>query len=159
LASERLSKLSVVLVLVGDGPDRHTLERLAASLAPGRVVFAGHQSDPLPWLAAADIFAFSSHVEGLPGVLIEALASGLPCIATNIPGNSELVLHRKTGLLVPVRDPAAFSDAIAEFLENPVGAGSLGQNGARRAQAMYDQSAEHEDWRRLLAGLDYPRMV
>jgi glycosyltransferase involved in cell wall biosynthesis len=81
------------IVLVGEGEKRSELEAQAQSMSPGRIKFAGHCEDVTPYLAAADMFVLPSQREGLPGALIEAMSAGLPCIATDIPGNRELIAH------------------------------------------------------------------
>src|ERR1035437_240262 len=99
---------NVGLLLVGDGPAKEEFEQLARDVAPGRVTFV-YSNNLMPLLAAADIFVFPSLAEGLSGALIEAMAAGLPCIVTDIPGNRELIRHESTGLLVPVKEPKALA--------------------------------------------------
>jgi glycosyltransferase involved in cell wall biosynthesis len=137
---------SAVLVLVGDGPDRNALEQLAARTAPGRIIFAGHQDDPLPWLVAADVFVLPSLSEGLPGALIEALAASLPCVATDIPGNRELVDHGVTGLLVPVRRPDLLTAAVEQLLGDPAFARGVATRGFEHVAEHYDEAIEREAW-------------
>jgi glycosyltransferase involved in cell wall biosynthesis len=138
------------LVLVGDGPRRASLERLATEIAPGRVSFVGHQADPIQWLAAADVFAFPSVYEGLSGALVEALAAGVPCVATDIAGNRELVQHRRTGWLVPVNDPDALASALEEVIVRPEEASRLAAAGHDHVLRHYDDAREREAWRDLL---------
>jgi glycosyltransferase involved in cell wall biosynthesis len=147
---ELSSQPQAQLVLVGDGPDRTELERLALELTPDRVTFTGQQSDPLPWLAAADVFVMPSTAEGLPGALIEAMAAELPCIATDIPGNRELIKHRQTGLLVPVNDPIKLSKALEEMFVSRPAAARMARAGYEWVLSGYDESKEEADWRRLL---------
>lgn len=136
------------LAFVGDGPDKGMLQHLAETLVPGRVLFAGHQADPLPWLAAADLFVLPSLAEGLPGALIEAMAAGLPCIATDIPGNSELVRDGETGRSVPVRSPDALAAAMQQLLDNPALANELAQAGLALVAREYDEALERDAWTR-----------
>lgn len=142
-----------VLVLVGDGPERSTLQALAEAEAPGRVFFTGHQNDPIPWLAVADLFLLPSLSEGLPGALIEAMAAKLPCIATHIPGNSELVHDGETGLAVPVRSPAAVAAAVRRLLDEPDLAARLAQAGFEWVSTNYDEEREKSDWNALVEEL------
>lgn len=144
-----LADPTAVLVLVGDGPDREALERQATGLG-GRVVFAGHQHNPTDWLAAADLFLLPSMSEGLPGALIEAMAVGLPCVASDIPGNRDLVSDEETGLLVPVADPSAVTAAVNRLLVDPQLAARLGAAGRQRVADGYDEPAEAAAWGRLL---------
>jgi len=141
------------LVLVGDGSDRASLETLAKEIAPGRVIFAGYDSDPLPWLAAADVFVLPSLFEGLPGALIEAMAAGLPCVASDIPGNRDLIQDGKTGLLVPVKDPAALASAIKRMLSEPELASRCAQSGYELVAREFDESRERDVWLGLMQEL------
>src|ERR1700683_1738029 len=96
------------LLFVGEGNDRPKLERDAQAIAPDKVKFIGYCDDVVPFLALSDIFVLPSLAEGLPGALIEAMAAGLPCIASDIPGNRELVLNGQTGLTFRGGDAVAF---------------------------------------------------
>ncbi|MEY2498252.1 MAG: L-malate glycosyltransferase [Verrucomicrobiota bacterium] len=144
-----LPRTDAQLVLVGDGPDREILAALAAELAPARVLFTGYQADPIPWLAAADIFVLPSIAEGLPGALIEAMAAELPSIATDIPGNCDLVLNGKTGLLVETRAPEALARAIDLLSKDKAMASDLAAAGLRRAREQYTEDKENAAWQRV----------
>jgi glycosyltransferase involved in cell wall biosynthesis len=145
--------IAPTLVLVGDGPDRPSLEHLATELVPGRVVFTGHRDDPLPYLAAGDIFVLPSLAEGLPGALIEAMAAGLPCIATDIPGNRELVRDGETGSLVPVGSPEALAHAIRIMLTDRPFAEHCAQAAYDLVAREYDEEVEKRAWQRLFSQL------
>jgi glycosyltransferase involved in cell wall biosynthesis len=116
---------SDTLTIFGDGPQRLALIALAERLGIARrVTFAGHVANPSDLLFCFDIFLLSSDYEGVPAVVLEALACGLPIIATNCSRSmSALLEHGKLGRLVPVGDVTALSVAIAE-------AGGLHQNAA-----------------------------
>ena len=102
------------LAIVGTGPDRIMLEAEAERLGlSGRVQFLGVRNDVPQLLAAADGFAFASHNEGLPNVIMEALAAELPVVATAVGGVPELVRDGDTGWLVPPQDEGAFARALA----------------------------------------------
>ena len=145
-----------LLVLVGDGPDLEALKSQADRQLPGQVFFAGHQSDHFPWLAAADIFVLPSLFEGLPGAIIEAQASEIPCIATDIPGNRELVRDGETGLSVPVKDAPALALAIHRLLSNKPLSCRLALAGFELVARDYDEVREKSAWnvlvRNVLAG-------
>lgn len=113
-------KIDADLIIVGDGGSRSMLESLAASLnMQGRIFFAGYQQNPYPWIGKAALFAFSSKFEGLPTVLIEAMALGIPIVATGCPtGVRELVNQGKAGILVPVGDKRALAQGIRDGLNN-----------------------------------------
>ena len=99
------SDLSPV-VLVGDGPQRLPLEQLLQTMPAlsGRVIFAGRTFDVAQWLRAFDIFALPSVFEGTSNTLLEAMASGLPAVATRVGGNIELFQENKSGLFFEVHD-------------------------------------------------------
>jgi len=123
----------VYAVIVGDGPEQARLRALAkrAGLA-GRVYFAGQQEDVLPWLAALDVFVLSSDWEGMPNAVLEAMAAGLPVVATAVGGVPEEVVDGVTGLLVPPRDPDALAQAIAHLLRDPDLRRTMGRAGRER---------------------------
>jgi glycosyltransferase involved in cell wall biosynthesis len=107
------------LLVVGIGPERGSLERLCRALgAADRVIFAGFQRDVTPFLAIADAFVLPSHTEGSSNVLLEAMMSRVPIVATRAGGNPEIVLDEETGLLVPVANPQALAKAIARVLQD-----------------------------------------
>lgn len=111
---------NVRLVIMGEGGGRVALETLARrkGLVPGEdVLFAGYVANPLPWMRRARLFVLSSLWEGLPGVLIEALAAGCPIVATDCPsGPAEILDDGRYGRLVPVGDPQALAEAMAASL-------------------------------------------
>lgn len=112
--------LDVRLVLVGDGIERPRLERQAeASGLAGRVVFAGQQRDVWPFYGLADLFALPSLSEGSSNVLLEAMASGVPIVATSVGGVPETVEHESSALLVPPRSPAELAEAMRRVLIDP----------------------------------------
>ncbi len=109
----------VSLVVVGEGGDRPRLEALAAELGVGpRVRLVGWQSDVRPYFEAMDLFALSSFREGLPNVLLEAMALQTPCVATRVNGVPKLVQDGRNGLLVPPGDAAALAAALQALLAN-----------------------------------------
>lgn len=122
------------LWLAGDGPQRAALaaeiDRLGLS---GRVVLAGvfQQVDDL--LAAADLFVLPSHREGMSLALLEAMAAGLPIVATDIPGNRPLIDPGRQGLLVPPGRTAPLAAAILQIFDDPSAAAALGQAARQRA--------------------------
>ncbi|MGD9644866.1 MAG: glycosyltransferase family 4 protein [Pirellulales bacterium] len=121
------------LWLVGDGPHRRALaDEIEASQLDGRVVLCGAYDSVDDFLAAADCFVLPSHEEGMSLALLEAMAAGLPVVATDIAGNQQLVCSQRDGLLVPVGDPAALGAAIARVLSNADLAATLGAAARRR---------------------------
>ncbi len=128
-------------VIVGDGAERAKTERLAGELGlEGVVSFPGAvpHGEIQGCLAAMDVFVMSSDWEGLPVILIEAAASGLPIVATNVGAVSEVVLDGKTGRLVPPRRPELLADAIIRLVGNPAERESLGRGARTRAKSRFD---------------------
>ena len=109
------------LLILGEGPERGRLERLAASLGlGGEVSFPGQVENPYAVMARAALLALSSRWEGLPLVMIEALACGCPVVSTDCPaGPAEILEDGRYGRLTPVGDPAALAEAILATLREP----------------------------------------
>jgi glycosyltransferase involved in cell wall biosynthesis len=120
-----------VFVLAGDGPLREELGALARRLGlEDSVLFLGQRSDVPDLLAAADAFVLPSLFEGLSLVVLEAMALGLPVVATRVCGNAEAIRDGVTGRLVPPGEPAALSAALLELLADAGQAGHWGSAGA-----------------------------
>lgn len=136
------------LVVLGDGSEKDRLEALSRQLGiRDRVDFAGFQVNPAAYMTHAQVFAMSSLYEGLPGVLIEALACGTSVVSTDCPGGVREVLEDgKWGRLAPVGDASALADRICETIDNPVAPADL-----VRAASRYSTTATS---RRLLGLLE-----
>ncbi len=131
-------------VLAGDGPELDSLQRLAASLdVTERLVFAGHQTNLQPYYSMARILALPSHSEGSPNVILEAMAAGLPIVATSVGGVPEILAHEQTGLLVPSGDSSAMAEGLARLLKNPALASTLAIAAQRRAASSYSPEAKY----------------
>lgn len=129
------------LVLVGDGALRAALEAEAAALDIAEAVrFLGDRGDVRQLLQGFDAFALSSLSEGYSMALLEACASGLPIVATDVGGNREIVADGGNGLLVPAARPDALADALAALLRDPARAAAMGRVG--RAWALREASIE-----------------
>ncbi|MBI1245741.1 MAG: glycosyltransferase [Alphaproteobacteria bacterium] len=119
-------------------------EAIAAVEADGmtrtRVRFLGYRQDVPDLLRAADIFTLPSHREGMPRSIIEAMLTGLPVVATDIRGSREEVIDGTTGLLVPVRDPAALARALSRLAADAPLRKEMGAAGLARARELYDES-------------------
>ena len=115
------------LVILGEGPDRDGLTALARKLGiADQVDFPGFESNPFASMARARVFVLSSRFEGLPTVLIEAMACGVPVVSTDCPsGPGEILEGGKWGRLVPVGDWRSLAQAIVETLDNPASPASL----------------------------------
>jgi len=107
------------LVIVGEGPRRAMLEAQVADLGLAtQVCLLGNRDDVPALLPEFDIFVLSSIAEGMPGVVLEAMAAGLPVVATEVGGVGEVVLPGVTGLLVPAGDPLALTRALANYVSD-----------------------------------------
>jgi glycosyltransferase involved in cell wall biosynthesis len=108
------------LVIVGYGELEASLRELAATTGVAeQVLFTGQRSDVSDLLPAFDIFALPSRTEGLSIALLEACATGLAVVATAVGGNTEIIRHEETGLLIPVDDADALRDALMSLLNEP----------------------------------------
>ncbi len=150
-------RTGAALVLVGDGPERDRLAGRARALGVAdRVHFAGAVADPADHLRAADAFALPSVAEGMSNSLLEAMATGLPCLASAIGGNVDLLGPGPSGLLLPPDDPRAWAEALVRVLESPPLARELGTAARRRVEAEFSLKAVvdryQELYRRLLVG-------
>jgi glycosyltransferase involved in cell wall biosynthesis len=113
--------------LVGAGPMRAALEQQARDLGiEEKVIFCGHREDVPELLAASDLFVLPSQSEAFPNGLVEAMAAGLPSIASDVGGIPELVQHGRNGLLVPPGDVAALAAALVRLLDDADYARRLG---------------------------------
>jgi sugar transferase (PEP-CTERM/EpsH1 system associated) len=118
------------LVLVGDGPLKPQLVERVKQLGLSNVVwFSGDRNDVPALMQLMDIFILPSLAEGISNTLLEAMASGLPVIATSVGGNVELVEEGVNGRLVPVNNVVAMADALAELVDDPTLRQSMGEKG------------------------------
>ena len=118
------------LEIIGDGEQRATLTAEAARLGLAeRITFAGwcDRAGIAERYRAADVFVFPSRDEGMPNVVLEAMASGLPIVATAIAGSEDLVREGENGHLVPPDDAASLTAALARLLADPAGCRALGR--------------------------------
>jgi glycosyltransferase involved in cell wall biosynthesis len=161
-----LRRLSCHLVVVGDGPERMSLERLRLELKLDSMVhFIGSLDHvALPELyASADLFcapsvvARSGDVDGLPTVILEASASGLPCISSPVGGIGDFIESGKNGLLVPPADVPALAGALGYLLRNPVQWESMARE-ARNAALAYSWPVIAERFSSIYqAAMELPR--
>ncbi len=144
----------VQFLLVGDGPLRGFLERLVQERGlEDHVLFAGIRSDVPALLRHVDVFVLPSLTEGLPITLLEAMASEVPVVVTDVGGIPEVVEDRVTGLLVPPADVTALRQAILSTLEGPDEARRRSRAGLRRLRAEFDIAQMVESYQDLYQGL------
>jgi glycosyltransferase involved in cell wall biosynthesis len=111
------ARSNICFVIAGDGPDRFKLIDLAKRLSlSDQTIFAGQIADLAPYYTIADLAVLPSHTEGSPNVLLEAMAAGLPIVATAVGGVPEIVEHEKQALLVEKQNPAALARSIERLL-------------------------------------------
>jgi sugar transferase (PEP-CTERM/EpsH1 system associated) len=126
-ARVRADEPGAVLLVVGDGPER---ERLAAAAGPG-VRLLGSRTDVPALLRALDVFVLCSHNEGISNTLLEAMATGLPIVATRVGGNPELVRDGESGTLVPPAAPDALAAAMLRYRRDAALASAHGADARR----------------------------
>jgi len=131
----------VRFLLVGDGELRPQIERQIKDLdLEGRVILTGFRNDVPRLLAAMDIVALASHLEGLGTSLLDAMAMSRPVVATRVGGIPEMVEDGVTGRLVPPRNPSRLAEALIELLQRPEDCKRMGRAG--RARMLAEYSAE-----------------
>lgn len=144
----------VDLLMVGDGPLRGELESLAVELRiPDRVKFLGIRADIPDVMRAADVFALTSVSEAASLTLLEAMATGLPAVVTDVGGNPEIVRHEREGLLFPRGDAAGCAAALRRLFRDPDLAAKLGAAGRARALDRYRLDRTVEEYYRLYCRL------
>lgn len=148
---------AAVLLLVGAGDLEREIKSLVAALGITPAVrFLGIRNDVRDLLSAADIYAMSSRYEGLPVVLLEAAASGLPIVATAVGGNTEIVQDGVSGLLVPSEDLAAFSRALVSLMTmSGTERAQWGGAGRRFVEGTYGIDSVVDTWEGLYADLGH----
>lgn len=120
LLRERRPGMEVRYDLVGEGPQKDELVALAGELGVGSVVrFLGNRDDVEALLADADVFVLPSRAEGMSNALLEAMSRGLPVVAAAVPGNTDVLEHGTTGILVEPDDPERLAEALSEVLDDP----------------------------------------
>jgi glycosyltransferase involved in cell wall biosynthesis len=125
-------------LLTGDGPRRQDLEELTRRLGlEEHVVFLGWQGNVASLLDQVDLFVLSSTSEGQSNAILEAMAAGLPVVATDVGGNPDTVESGETGLLAPPGSPERLAEALGELLADPARAHALGVNGRARVERLF----------------------
>lgn len=138
------------LVMVGDGPLREQAQRLLEAAGVADLAWLpGERSDVPNVLRGLDCFVLPSLAEGISNTILEAMASGLPVIATNVGGNPELVIEGKTGRLVPAGDFEAMADAIIGYARDPDRARTAGEAGRAEVERRFSMEAMVAGYRGL----------
>lgn len=138
------------LKIVGDGPERERLEALKNELGLGQhVELLGERTDIPQLLGEAGFFVSTSLTEGISLTLLEAMAIGLPVVATSVGGNPEIILHGTTGSLVPPKDSIAVAEAIASLCNNQSAWLRMGRAGRERVVENFDVRRMARDYEQL----------
>ena len=144
-------------IVVGDGPLRTELEVLVRRLCMEQNVrFLGFRSDPRALIELLEVLVVPSLTEGAPLVVLEAMAAGVPIVASAVGGIPDQIRHEGEGLLVPPGDPAALGDAVLKLLRDPGLARRMGASGCRKATTVFSHAemmARTEDVYRATLGL------
>ena len=145
---------NVHILIVGDGPERCALEKLAADLGlSARAHFAGYQRNPERFLPAMDLFAMTSRIEGLPLALLEALAAGLPAVSSAVGGVPRVVSDGENGMLFPNGDEAALTRALLILLADSKKAARLATAGMALVRERYSLERMANDYEALYRSL------
>lgn len=141
IVRSRVGSMPVRILIVGSGPQRGELEALV------KVLGLENETNILSWrrdietiLTLTDIFVLTSIREGLPNVVLEAMAAGKPVVASDVGGTPEAVVHGVTGMIVPPGDAHRFADAICRLLDDPAEAAALGRRGRARVIETFTQA-------------------
>ncbi len=146
------------LLIAGDGELREELEAQTRGLnLQPQVHFLGTRQDIPDVLAASDSFVLPSLWEGLPMALIEAMASGLPVVATEVSGSREVMLPNETGLLVPPGDVTLLAQALDFILSNPDRARAMGAAGRQRVEAGFSAQTQAREYLALFEKVQLQR--
>ncbi|MFN0052984.1 MAG: glycosyltransferase [Planctomycetales bacterium] len=146
----RVMEGQVVFLIVGDGPERSGLEEFTGKLGiADRVRFLGHRADVAQLLGVTDLFWLASDFEGLSNSVMEAMAAGLPVVASDIPPNRELVVPGETGYLAPVGDRVALAQFAQKLLVDRELAARLGAAGRERIGREFSVETMVEAYARL----------
>lgn len=142
-------------VLIGDGPLRSALQEQAETLGIAeRVHFLGRRDDVPALLPLLDLFVLPSRSEGMSNTILEAMATGLPVVATAVGGTPEMVVDGETGRLVLPEDPKGLEAVLATLLANAEQRRYMGQQARRRVETLYSLSAMVRAYETLYEQLD-----
>jgi glycosyltransferase involved in cell wall biosynthesis len=144
------SALKFKLVIVGEGPERESLERASREKGlSAQVLFIDHVEDVAPYYAIADALALPSHSEGSPNVLLEAMAAGVPVVATKVGGVPEIGIDDESALLVPAHEPQLFANALRRILVDADLAQALRANATARVASCFSPESYAESLIRI----------
>ena len=138
------------LFLAGKGPEYETIQSLIGELGLNdKVKLLGYYEDLYGLLNALDLYILSSHLESAPLGVMEAMAAGLPVIATDAGGTGEIIINGEDGYLVPPRDPEEMARAMKKIIVSPDAASNMAQKGKQKIYNYYSFDRMIEDYRNL----------
>ena len=145
------------LVIVGDGPERASLERDVQnrSLLRDRTLFTGETRNVVRWLNGFDVFALPSLTEGMSNTLLEAMAVGVPPVASCVGGNPEVIEEGRSGLLFEAGNTEALAACLKGLAQDPKWRQSLGTNARQRVQSCFSLERMMQNYARLYEGVLY----
>ena len=127
------------LIIVGDGPLEDECLQLINELGlQGRIELAGYQKNSKDYYKIFDLFVLSSHYEGLPYALLEAMIMGIPSVGTDVVGIKDLIIHGETGYLAKEEDYQGLAKAVINLLENPALLTLFSENARKRTKANFN---------------------
>src|SRR5262249_55664270 len=142
LKTEQNAHERLRLVMVGDGPLREEARQLLRQAHAEHLTWLpGERADIPTVMRALDVFVLPSLAEGISNTILEAMASGLPVVATRVGGNPELVDAGRTGLLVPAANPVAMAEALRTYLVDNGQVVSHGQAGRKKVETYFSMEA------------------
>lgn len=141
-AVRRMEKEDVQVVLIGDGPERASLENLALELGIAKqTIFLGHCNDVFSQLASMDVFVLPSFSEGISNTMLEAMACGIPVIASNVGGNPEILKHSVEGLLFENNDESELTSNLLSMYGDPAAREKFALAGRARVERDFSMAA------------------
>lgn len=154
LVTSKTSKTSktnkTALLIAGSGPEESNLRKLVEDLnLADRVCFMGERRDVPELLQAMDVFVLSSIAEGISNTILEAMASGLPVVATNVGGNGELVVHGQSGALFDPEDAPRLAAVLSKYANIPETLDAYGRSARKRAEERFSLSRMTTEYERL----------
>ena len=150
---------SLHLLLVGDGPAADQVTAAArASQAANRIHCVGHQPEPVPWYQAMDLLILPSSTEGLSNATLEAMACGVPVLASKACGNEEVIRHLQTGYVFALDTPPAIAEAMRTVLGSSANLAVLGQSSREHVGANFNLETMAQQYANTYAQLSLPSL-
>jgi len=152
--------VSCKCIILGDGPLKDNLQQKVTSEGlRDNVFFEGFQPDVRPYFQASSAFILTSHLEGLPISILEAMACGLPCIVTNVGGTAEAVKDQVTGLVIPPASVEAAADAILYLATNSNKRFEMASKAREEVKRYFDLDQRMAELINVIIREDTPRLV